>query len=192
MEEMQAALAELKQLNKADGLDIHNKKYSSVAMRIEIFRKHFGLKYSIENEIVVDDGKRIIIRSVIKDTAGNMLAIGHAEEFRGTTNINKTSALENAETSAAGRSLAMFGLHGGEMASAFEVEVAIDTQQDMTNFVTAAHGSISTCKSQVQLAAWFDKSTAQMDSLEQQDPDAWTKIVEAYEQKEEELRNGIA
>ena len=190
MEEMQAAQAELKRLNKDGGLNIHNKKYSTVAMRMEIFRKHFGTKLCIDNAIEIDDGKRIVVRSVIKDTAGNVIASGHAEEFRGTTNINKTSALENAETSAAGRCLAMFGLHGNEMASAFEVERAIDTKQDMTNFVTAAHNSISTCKSQVQLAAWFDKSTAQMDSLEQQDPDEWTKIVEVYEEKEMELNNG--
>lgn len=192
MDEMHSALAELKQLNKDGGLSIHNKKYSTVPMRIEIFRKHFGTKYSIENEILVDDGKRIVVRSVIKDTAGNVLASGHAEEFRGTTNINKTSALENAETSAAGRCLGMFGLHGGEMASAFEVEVAIDTQQDMTDFVIAAHGAITACKSQVQLAAWFDKSTSQMDALEQRDPDEWTKIVEKYEEKEMELNNGNA
>ena len=190
MDDMQSALAELKQLNKDGGLSIHNKKYSTVPMRIEIFRKHFGTKYSIENEILIDDGKRIVVRSVIKDTAGNVLASGHAEEFRGTTNINKTSALENAETSAAGRCLGMFGLHGGEMASAFEVEVAIDRQEDMTNFVTSVHGAITSCQTQVQLAALFDKSTAQMNALEQQDPDEWTKIVVHYEEKELELNNG--
>ena len=42
--------------------------------------------------------------------------------------INKTSALENAETSALGRALAAFGLHGSEYASADEVATAVKQQ----------------------------------------------------------------
>ena len=42
------------------------------------------------------------------------------EEF-GSSFINRTSALENAETSALGRALAAFGLHGTEFASADEL-----------------------------------------------------------------------
>jgi hypothetical protein len=45
-----------------------------------------------------------------------------AEEIRGQGNVNKTSALENCETSAIGRALASLGLAGGEYASANEMD----------------------------------------------------------------------
>ena len=59
------------------------------------------------------------------------LATGYAEEVRGSSNINKTRALENAETSAVGRALAFAGYHSStSIASADEVSVAIARQND--------------------------------------------------------------
>jgi hypothetical protein len=54
---------------------------------------------------------------------------GYAEEKRGSTQINKTSALENCETSAIGRALAAAGFGGTEYASANEVQNAIHQQE---------------------------------------------------------------
>ena len=54
------------------------------------------------------------------------------EEF-GSSFINKTSALENAETSALGRALAAFGLHGTEFASADELINAKMNQNKTTS-----------------------------------------------------------
>ncbi len=62
---------------------------------------------------------------------GRTLSTGLAEEVRGSTNINKTSALENCETSAIGRALAFFGLGGTEIASADEVANAITQQGEL-------------------------------------------------------------
>ena len=45
--------------------------------------------------------------------------------------INKTSAVENAETSSVGRMLANLGLHGGSYASHEEVKNAIDAQDTL-------------------------------------------------------------
>jgi len=50
-----------------------------------------------------------------------VLGTGHASEVIGEGHVNKTSALENAETSAIGRALASMGIHGGEYASANEL-----------------------------------------------------------------------
>ena len=50
-----------------------------------------------------------------------VIGSGHAEELRGSTNVNKTSALENCETGAIGRALASIGLSGSEYASANEM-----------------------------------------------------------------------
>ena len=42
--------------------------------------------------------------------------------------VNKTSALENCETSSLGRALAAFGLHGSEFSSADELVNALNNQ----------------------------------------------------------------
>lgn len=47
--------------------------------------------------------------------------------------VNKTSALENCETSAIGRALASLGLHGGEFASSFEVDNSINNKSEATD-----------------------------------------------------------
>ena len=51
--------------------------------------------------------------------------IGHAQEIIGSSQVNITSALENAETSAVGRALAFAGLAvNGSIASADEINKA--------------------------------------------------------------------
>jgi len=108
-------------------VSIHNKEYFTVAERIDQFRKdHPG--DSIVTELIGYEGNNVIVKAVIKDSEGRVIATGHAEEVRGSTMINKTSALENAETSAVGRALAFFGLAGTEIASADEVANAISQQ----------------------------------------------------------------
>jgi signal recognition particle GTPase len=63
---------------------------------------------------------------------GNVLATGHASEIEGSSNVNKTSALENAETSAVGRALGILGIGiESSIASAEEVSNAVE-QQDNT------------------------------------------------------------
>jgi hypothetical protein len=67
-------------------------------------------------------------------SAANMvIATGYAEEVRTASKINRTSALENCETSAVGRALAFFGLAGSEIASADEVANAIQQQNNQTS-----------------------------------------------------------
>jgi hypothetical protein len=65
----------------------------------------------------------VVKASIGKDAA--VIATGYAEESRTSSQINRTSALENAETSAIGRALANFGMAGTEYASADEVAQAI-------------------------------------------------------------------
>ena len=56
---------------------------------------------------------------------------GHAVEVYNSSMINKTSALENCETSSIGRALASAGFGGSEFASADEVSNAISQQKSM-------------------------------------------------------------
>lgn len=112
---------------KDDGIvSIHGKSYLTVARRIQDFRNAHP-DFCIETE-VLSAAELVQVKATIRDHEGKTLSTGLAEEVRGSTNINKTSALENAETSAVGRALAFFGLGGTEIASADEVANAI-TQQ---------------------------------------------------------------
>jgi deoxycytidylate deaminase len=69
----------------------------------------------------------VIVKATIA-VAGQVISTGYAEEVRSASKINRTSALENAETSAVGRALAFFGMGGSEIASADEVANAISQQ----------------------------------------------------------------
>ncbi len=105
---------------------IHGKEYQTVGKRINDFRANYP-EYEINTE-VLSAAELILIKATIKNSQGQVIATGHAEEERGSTNINRTSAVENAETSAVGRCLAFMGLGGTQIASADEVANAV-TQQ---------------------------------------------------------------
>lgn len=109
-------------------INIHGKEYETVAHRLARFRKDHPTG-PIKCEILQDDGKVIVMRASIGFEQDVLIATGHAEEIRGSSNINKTSALENCETSAIGRALAAAGYEsGGSIASADEVQVAVARQ----------------------------------------------------------------
>lgn len=120
-----AAMAEAEQLNQSDGVDQRGgKKYLEVKHRISVFRRHFGTTMGIETKILDIDEQLVRVQATIRDQASMLVGSGIAEERRGSNNVNKTSALENCETSAIGRALASMGMHGGEYASANELDTA--------------------------------------------------------------------
>ena len=108
-------------------VDIHGKSYRTVAERIDELRTEHS-DYGVVTELVSIDDDRVVMKATILDEKGGIISTGYAEEVRGSSNINKTSALENAETSAVGRALAFYGLAGTEIASADEVANAIGQQ----------------------------------------------------------------
>lgn len=110
---------------------IHGKEYSTVALRVQKFREEYETKYSLQSKLVSADKDTVVVRAFIRDLTKEgypEVASGYAEEKRAASMINKTSALENCETSAYGRALAAFGLAGTEFASADEVANAIQQQ----------------------------------------------------------------
>lgn len=114
-----------------DGIvKIHGKEYRTVAYRVNEFRLLYGIDsgYGIETVLVHHDSDKVIMKAIITAPGGGPVATGYAEEVRSASKINKTSALENAETSAIGRALAAAGLAGTEYASADEVAAAIAQQ----------------------------------------------------------------
>lgn len=114
-------------------IQMGKKTYTTVASRIEAMRYVYGESISIETEVLVHPEWRpginlndsvIVVRASVLDATGRILSTGHAEEVRGSNRMTETSALEVCETSAIGRALASLGLHGGEYASAQEIEIA--------------------------------------------------------------------
>lgn len=113
-----------------DTVNIHGKQYETVASRVQRFREQHKLEYSIVTELIERDEQTVVMKASIME-GDRVVATGYAEENRTSSQINRTSALENAETSAIGRALAAFGMAGTEYASAEEVAQAI-TQQKRT------------------------------------------------------------
>lgn len=111
-------------------VNIRGKEYKTVAERVAEFRGEFKQDYAILTEII-SASELVQVKASISNKEGFIVATGFAEEVRGSTNINKTSALENCETSAIGRALAAFGLGGTEYATANEVTDAIIQQNVM-------------------------------------------------------------
>lgn len=113
--------------------NIKGKWYTLVASRVSIFREIFGTDARIQTEVVTADLERVCMKATIfirQQGHWEEVANAFAEEFRGAGMINKTSAIENCETSAIGRALSNLGLSGGEFASSFEVENAIHNKAE--------------------------------------------------------------
>lgn len=103
-------------------IKIQGKDYVQVKDRVLAFNEMYE-KGSIVTEITYD-GDLVRCKAVVRPDFEqvNRCFVGHSEELRGSTNINKTSATENCETSAVGRALAMMGIGVIEsIASADEV-----------------------------------------------------------------------
>lgn len=114
--------------------DIKGKKYAEVNQRIKAFRMVYPLggivTHMLEN--APRDGKNntCIIRAIVTDDTGRELGTGTAYEVEGNSFINKTSYIENCETSAVGRALGMAGFGiDANVASADEVENALQQQE---------------------------------------------------------------
>ena len=103
---------------------IHGKDYFTVAERLNQFIKE-NPKYNINTEHEVLAGA-ILVKAII--TTPERTATGLAYEKEGSTTINKTSHVENAETSAVGRALAFLGYAGTEICSADELMNALQKQ----------------------------------------------------------------
>lgn len=131
-------------------VNIHGKVYLTVAYRVNEFRKTCQ-EWGITTEIVEANDSIVIMKSTILNPDGFIVGTGYAEEKRGSTMINKTSALENCETSAIGRALAACGYGGTEYASANEVENAIHQQDKPAPTVKIPKGVKDECVMQSTL-----------------------------------------
>lgn len=117
-------------------IEVNGKPYAQVSDRIQAFRR-ICPGGTISTEIVHYDGDAITMRATISDDEGNTISTGTAHEIRGASYINKTSFVENCETSAVGRALGFAGIGiDGSVASADEVANAFTKQTALTSLVT--------------------------------------------------------
>lgn len=109
-------------------LDIKGKGYATVPARIQAFRQ-LCPNGTIETEIIDMTNGIVTMKATAKDEDGKVLGTGFAQEKETASYINKTSYIENCETSAVGRALGMIGL-GAEssIASAEEMVNALMNQ----------------------------------------------------------------
>lgn len=115
-------------MEKLKSVNIKGKQYVEVNERLMYFRRNYP-KYSLTSEVLEKTEKSVLILASILNDEGRVLATGLAEEEKGSTFINKTSYVENCETSAWGRALANFGIGlDTSVASAEEVQNAIANQ----------------------------------------------------------------
>jgi hypothetical protein len=116
-------------MSKDGFVNIHGKEYKTVAKRVQEFRESVIYKgWSIMTEIVKIDDDQCVMKASVISPESKIIATGHGCEFKASSQINKTSYVENCETSAIGRALACLGLGGTEYASANEVANAIHQQ----------------------------------------------------------------
>ena len=119
-------MADLPDKNK---VNIRGKLYAEVHTRVQAFREAYGQSGRIISTLHVADETKVLTEtavSVFVDGSWRLIGNDFAEEFRGASMVNKTSAVENCLTSSIGRALACCGLSGGNYASFDEVDHAIN------------------------------------------------------------------
>jgi len=135
-------------LSKQQSVPQHGKEYFTVATRHNLFMQYFNDYASINTDIIPElcNDDRVAVKCTIsiEDKKYTGMAL---EEF-GSSFINRTSALENAETSALGRALAAFGLHGTEFASADEL---INAKMNQNKTTTKKHFPKTNGKKNIKL-----------------------------------------
>lgn len=123
---------ELQEANKLiKTIDVKGKDYAEVPQRIKAFRSLFP-NGAIETSIISNDNQMVVMKATVRDEEGHILGEGHAYEKESSSFINKTSYIENCETSAVGRALGMCGFGiDTSVASYEEVANAISNQDRM-------------------------------------------------------------
>ena len=118
--------------------DIRGKNYAEVNQRIKAFRMVYP-QGTIQTQMTSNENGVCIFQARIYDEDNKLLGTGTAYEKEDSSFINKTSYIENCETSAVGRALGMCGFGiDVSVASAEEVQNAINnqtvTQEEADNY----------------------------------------------------------
>lgn len=109
IEEPQAIVPDDDKSLKDKAIDIKGKNYVMVANRVIYFNDHYP-DASITTEMLsVPEADTVMFKATVTPD-GKRFFTGHSQATWGDGMVNKTAALENAETSAVGRALAFMGI----------------------------------------------------------------------------------
>ena len=100
-----------------------SKEYAQVNERVKAFRMVHPLG-TIQTKIISLENGVVTMQTEILDEDGRLLATGYAQEKESSSFINKTSFIENCETSAVGRALGMCG---------FGIDTSICSLEELQN-----------------------------------------------------------
>ena len=208
IKKIQAAVGAMDQVEVRGG-----KLYTQVAQRVEAFRVNIGDELGMESELIVDDGKRVVMKAIIRSRDGFVVATGWAEELRGQ-GVNKMACIENTETSAYVRALANLGIHGGEFASDNEIDKAkrnekivdereaeestpppsddipLDETDMWQQWVDAEKQKIQGFNELYQLMGWGKATKAKRDQLGEFDREMLADLKDTFKTRHNELNTG--
>jgi len=121
-------------------INIKGKEYVEVSTRVAYFRAKFP-GWSLRTEVLEKTEASIMVMAKVLDENDRVIATGLAEEHRDDKRsmVNKTSYVENCETSAWGRALGNLGIGiDTSIASFDEVSNAISQAQNIANKTSAS------------------------------------------------------
>lgn len=115
---------------KMPKVPIKGKDYATVNDRVKAFRQ-LCPNGAITTDIVEFGDGIVTMKATVCDEEGRVLGTGLAQEKESSSYINKTSYIENCETSAVGRALGFVGIGvDGSMCSAEELVNAVNNQNN--------------------------------------------------------------
>lgn len=119
--------------------NIKGKEYAEVNQRIKAFRMVYP-NGRIETNMLSNDNGICVFRATVGD-GEETLGTGHAYEKESGSFINKTSYIENCETSAVGRALGMAG---------FGIDTSVASYEEVGNAIANQEAAKPITKGQVK------------------------------------------
>lgn len=104
-------------------VNIKGKDYVQVNQRVKAFRMVYP-NGRITTDIISHQEGMVMMRASIYDDEGGLIATGTAMERQNASQVNRTSYIENCETSAVGRALGFCG---------FGIDTSIATSEEVEN-----------------------------------------------------------
>lgn len=133
-------------------INIKGKEYVTVNERLKEFREQHP-DFALTTTIIQIDDKSCTMQASVLDEFGRVLAMGTAREERDdkASMVNKTSYVENCETSAWGRALGNLGIGIDEaVATADEVAWAVQRQESTSK----PQASPKSLEEELKTATW--------------------------------------
>ena len=136
---------------------IKGKNYAEVPQRVQAFRKLYP-EGSIETELISNENGVCVFKATAS-FGGVILGTGHAYEKENSSFINKTSYIENCETSAVGRALGFLGIGSETTMASYEEVANAQLQQETAK-------TISKKEQEILLEIWTEAGGTEQQLLE--------------------------